>query len=592
MFLISSSGFLVNLYILIKMRARLKDANEFTKLSLAKTIPNMIVCAAFLFWAAPLSTFQVSQPRLPLFLNVLIGQITGYGAYIAGPCILFLTASNRWFSMFFPFYKLPVRGGSVTRLSLCFVVLIALFFTISGMVPLQEELECPTAVGTVSTISIICLDLTSNSINLTILLKLGSEKVGGLSTHAMKNRRKKSLRMFMQSVTQDCLHIVDIINWQFIAGMRHELWWEFIFYTMSLLTIHAFDGFVILYFQTGVHPKFFRKSKTLQNSSMRDDRCTMTAPNPSLLLLLLLSLPMLVAIAVTALFLVSSSGFLVNFYLFLKLLPKFGSAHAFTKLCVAKTVPNMLVCAGFLFWSAPLSTFQVSMADLPVFPNVLIGQTIAYGAYIAGPCILFLVATNRWFAMFFPFYKPPIRGGIVINGLLVVVLIVALFFTIRGMIPLSCGFLYNPQRYLWVWLTYKRADCATNVENANTISIVCLELLSNSLNLTTLLKLCSEKVGGLSTHAMKSRRKRRNRMFTQSVTQDCLHLVDIINWQLIVGLNSDVYFSFIFSTMSLLSIHAFDGFVILYFQTEVHPKFVRKTTTLKKAKSSTIITLT
>lgn len=54
--------------------------------------------------------------------------------------------------------------------------------------------------------------------------------------------------------------------------------------------------------------------------------------------------------------------------------------------------------------------------------------------------------------------------------------------------------------------------------------------------------------------------------------QDCLHIIDVINWKIIAEMNSEVWFQFLFSSISLLSIHALDGFVMLYFHNEFHPK--------------------
>ncbi|CAK12564.1 7TM GPCR serpentine receptor class x (Srx) domain-containing protein [Caenorhabditis elegans] len=73
-------------------------------------------------------------------------------------------------------------------------------------------------------------------------------------------------------------------------------------------------------------------------------------------------------------------------------------------------------------------------------------------------------------------------------------------------------------------------------------------------------------------------------MYIQSVLQDTLHLIDMINCTILFKLNSAIWYQFIFLSVSFLSIHALDGSVMLYFHTEIHPQWCRR---LLKPKSRT-----
>ena len=82
--IVSLSGTILNMYLFYKFSTRRGVVSGFYKLCLVKTIPNAIVCACFLFWAVPLSSFRVKNSKVPRDFNVFIGQLAGAGAYIFG----------------------------------------------------------------------------------------------------------------------------------------------------------------------------------------------------------------------------------------------------------------------------------------------------------------------------------------------------------------------------------------------------------------------------------------------------------------------------------------------------------------------------
>lgn len=47
---------------------------------------------------------------------------------------------------------------------------------------------------------------------------------------------------FVQSVIQDCLHLIDIINATYIWKLSDEPWFQFLFLTLSFIVIYALDG--------------------------------------------------------------------------------------------------------------------------------------------------------------------------------------------------------------------------------------------------------------------------------------------------------------------------------------------------------------
>uniref|UniRef100_A0A1I7U2E8 7TM_GPCR_Srx domain-containing protein n=1 Tax=Caenorhabditis tropicalis TaxID=1561998 RepID=A0A1I7U2E8_9PELO len=84
MFTISTLGLLVNIYLFRKFSNKPGKASAFHKLCLVKTIPNSIVCASFFLWVVPLSILQPDYENIPRILNVFVGQVAGFGAYVTG----------------------------------------------------------------------------------------------------------------------------------------------------------------------------------------------------------------------------------------------------------------------------------------------------------------------------------------------------------------------------------------------------------------------------------------------------------------------------------------------------------------------------
>ncbi|PIC22269.1 hypothetical protein B9Z55_016384 [Caenorhabditis nigoni] len=212
---------------------------------------------------------------------------------------------------------------------------------------------------------------------------------------------------------------------------------------------------------------------------------------------------------------VSTFGFVISFYLLVKFLTRKGRLSGFQKLCLVKTIPNIIVCSSFLLWVIPLSIIQP--LEVSRLPNVVVGQ-------VAGAD--------------------------------------------------ECGYIYDPKFFTWTPEPYQCADFQLNVL---LYSVFALAIISNSLNFITAMKLLFSNAFGLGMSQVDNARRRRRRvmMFIQSVVQDCLHMVDLINCTYICLLSSDLWFQFTFLTLSFVLIYALDGLVMLHFHPELQPKFMQ-----------------
>lgn len=76
-----------------------------------------------------------------------------------------------------------------------------------------------------------------------------------MSAADSKVRRKKYLVTYCQTVLQDCLHVLDMINstytWQIYPD---SIWFQFFCLTFSFASIHCFDGWVKITFKKIGYP--------------------------------------------------------------------------------------------------------------------------------------------------------------------------------------------------------------------------------------------------------------------------------------------------------------------------------------------------
>ncbi|CAB02907.2 7TM GPCR serpentine receptor class x (Srx) domain-containing protein [Caenorhabditis elegans] len=280
------------------------------------------------------------------------------------------------------------------------------------------------------------------------------------------------------------------------------------------------------------------------------------------------------------LFIISFSGTILNSYLLYKFSTRRGVISGFYKLCLVKTVPNIVVCACFLIWAVPLGSFRVKNDKVPRDANVFVGQLAGAGSYIFGPLLHVGMSSNRFSSLYFPIQIMKANRYPITTISIGVAFIIAVVFTVIGL-PKDCGFLYFPETLEWL---SEEAPCAIFQYDLLLYSILGCAVISNSMNLATAGRLLFDKVGGMSAADSKVRRKKYLVTYCQTVLQDCLHVLDMINstytWQIYPD---SIWFQFFCLTFSFASIHCFDGFVMFYFHSEVHPKWMWRKAMRKKS---------
>ncbi|UMM31601.1 hypothetical protein L5515_005728 [Caenorhabditis briggsae] len=62
-----------------------------------------------------------------------------------------------------------------------------------------------------------------------------------------------------ESMLQDCLQLIDIINSYYIWKLNEDLWFQFLSVTLSFLLITAIDSFLMFACQPDIHPRWMKK---------------------------------------------------------------------------------------------------------------------------------------------------------------------------------------------------------------------------------------------------------------------------------------------------------------------------------------------
>ncbi|EGT42455.1 CBN-SRX-137 protein [Caenorhabditis brenneri] len=280
MLVTSFIGVVVSVSIFLKFAKKPGEFSDFHKFCMVKTIPDMFVCGAFLFWVTPVTALSLTYAKVPYLPNVFIGQIASGGAYILGASIQMCMAANRFFVIYFPFRQHKGKRSYATYFAITICIGLAITYTLLGLRKLcayvydpeifswrVEESECADQMTTLIFWSIIVLAVTSNTFNVATALKFLCTQASGIRQADAARRRKKRLWLFVQCVIQDCLHLTDLINSIFLFQLSEEIWFRYIFLCYSFLAIHAADGIVMLYFNQEVQPKWFRNIGTSRHLS-------------------------------------------------------------------------------------------------------------------------------------------------------------------------------------------------------------------------------------------------------------------------------------------------------------------------------------
>ncbi|CAP30504.1 Protein CBR-SRX-137, partial [Caenorhabditis briggsae] len=273
-------GFFVNVYIFWRFVRKPGAFSDFHKFCLIKTIPDMFVCGAFLFWVVPVTALSLTYAKVPYLPNVFIGQIASGGAYILGASIQMCMAANRFFVIYFPFRQHKSKRSYATYCAITVCLALAVTYTLLGLRKLcayvydpeifswrVEESECADQMTTLIFWSIIVLAVSSNSFNVLTAMKFLCASTSGIRQADAARRRKKRLWLFVQCVIQDCLHLTDLVNSIFLFELSDQVWFRYIFLCYSFLAIHAADGIVMLYFNPEVQPNWCRSIGFKRHSS-------------------------------------------------------------------------------------------------------------------------------------------------------------------------------------------------------------------------------------------------------------------------------------------------------------------------------------
>uniref|UniRef100_A0A1I7U2C9 G_PROTEIN_RECEP_F1_2 domain-containing protein n=1 Tax=Caenorhabditis tropicalis TaxID=1561998 RepID=A0A1I7U2C9_9PELO len=262
------------------------------------------------------------------------------------------------------------------------------------------------------------------------------------------------------------------------------------------------------------------------------------------------------------------------------------------KICLVKTVPNLIVCLSFLFWVIPLTSLRFTYDEVSHWMNSLLGQLTGTWAYLLTPILQVSMSCNRFYVLYFPFgikliKRFPMSNTVLVLAVFIVTVITASTFTLSGE---GCGYVYNPEYFLWL-PEDEDGQCAETFYNVFMVSISTITLTSNGFNIATGARLLMSKMVGISKQESSKRRKRWMMMFVQSVFQDCLQLFDTLNSYYIVLISDATWFQFRFVTLSLVTIAMLDGLAMFACHSDIHPNWIKKLGRKRKVSKPVSITV-
>ncbi|CAB3396574.1 unnamed protein product [Caenorhabditis bovis] len=259
-------------------------------------------------------------------------------------------------------------------------------------------------------------------------------------------------------------------------------------------------------------------------------------------------------------------GLILNGSVFYGLMSQKKSIGGFYSLCASKTISNTMICLTFVLWASPCTLLNHYF--LPHQINILFGQYGGWMPYIMGPFTQICMAFNRFCALFLPHYYGrsfPIPLSVV--GVLFFWTI-AIIITSFG-VPEGCGFIFVIKRLAW---EPEESECAVNFAVGFFYLIVATSVAANVFNTTIAIKLImTATTSNVSRDISEVRRRKRTKMYIQSVSQDCLHVMDTINCSIISHFSEAVWYRFVFSSLLFLGIHVFDGLVMILFNKHLRP---------------------
>ncbi|UMM20120.1 hypothetical protein L5515_015475 [Caenorhabditis briggsae] len=213
----------------------------------------------------------------PCLLDAYMNQILGYGLLLQGPATQFIITINRFYVICFSPVNIPAYSNHIT------VAAIAVSWTANGwfgtLIGLPTDClisfgfehldciwysDCGDVVGYYQIMIIFILAIANNSMNFLVAIKLfcTAKSLMKMSSGAAKNRRKLSIRFFIQSVVQDWICVLDYFNSFFAMSKICKEIYCIVFMTMGFdVLVYGLDGLVMYVFNRNVEQKSERNSR-------------------------------------------------------------------------------------------------------------------------------------------------------------------------------------------------------------------------------------------------------------------------------------------------------------------------------------------
>ncbi|PIC48364.1 hypothetical protein B9Z55_007364 [Caenorhabditis nigoni] len=254
MMVASFLGLIINFY-MMSYFSKLEKSG-FYILCLSKTFSNCMSLCIYLFYAGPVNLFYTQIG--PCLLDAYMNQILGYGLLLQGPATQFIITINRFYVICFSPVNIPAYSNHVT------VAAIAVSWAANGwfgtLIGLPTDClisfgfehldciwysDCGDIVGYYQIMIIFILAIANNSMNVIVAIKLfcTAKSLMKMSSGAAKNRRKLSIRFFIQSVVQDWICALDYSNSYFAMSKFCEEIYCIVFMTMGFdVLVYGLDG--------------------------------------------------------------------------------------------------------------------------------------------------------------------------------------------------------------------------------------------------------------------------------------------------------------------------------------------------------------
>ncbi|CAP30192.2 Protein CBG10914 [Caenorhabditis briggsae] len=135
---------------------------------------------------------QIRSKRIPRSINVLIGQLSGSGAFLLGPLLQVAMATNRFLSLYFAIMKARNSRYPITSIWIGFSIILAVIYTVVGLPEDCGFLYIPEEMLWISEDG-ECSQFQYDILFYTVL-------VAGMSTTDSQFRRRMYIRKFSQCV--------------------------------------------------------------------------------------------------------------------------------------------------------------------------------------------------------------------------------------------------------------------------------------------------------------------------------------------------------------------------------------------------------